>query len=231
MPYSTTISGNTIHLSGTAKTTLEKEAWYTLPSGKVGNISMSRNATINPGESFSFDIPITEQGTYIVEINSTNGEAVFNVPFYASTVVPFLPNLRDMVSNTKSMTTFNLPNERTKMVAMINEERAKINLPPFSLGINADNLAQARSDDMAMRNYFSHVTPEGNTVENLKTEYGITGSIGENLAKDSNTTLALYGLFRSPAHRSLLMSDLFKTIGIGISKATDGQIIVAQVFN
>jgi rare lipoprotein A (peptidoglycan hydrolase)/uncharacterized protein YkwD len=229
MPYSTTISGNTLHLTGTAKTTLEQDVWYTLPSGKVGNVPLSKNTIIHPNDSFSFDIPITEQGTYIVEINSTNGEAVFNVPFYTSSIIPVLPNPRDKISNRNMMTTFHLFQERTTMVERINQERAKLNIAPLILDINANNLAQARSDDMAMRNYFSHVTPEGNTIEHLKTEYGLNGSIGENLAKDNNTTLALYGLFRSPAHRRLLISETFTKIGIGLSKAMDGQIIVTQI--
>lgn len=228
LAYDQFLTGSTLHLQGTANIPLEKDIWYMKPSGWTEKISLSNTDNIAKNEVFSFDIPVMEKGTYIVEINDTNGEAVFNMPFYQQGDIPLLPNPRDNTDKLVLLSSLNIYSERTKMLTSINTERAILSLSPLTLETSANNLAQARSDDMALRNYFSHITPEGHTVHDIKTEYNITVPLGENLAKDNNPVIALYGLMRSPAHRNLLLSS-FTSIGIGLSKASDGQIIVCLI--
>lgn len=230
-PFSSFLSDTTLHIEGTAKVTLEKEVWYITPSGKTVSIDITQNPTLAANQSFAFDVPIAETGTYLVEINDTKGEAVFNFPFYREGSYPLVPNPRDVRNNFVAVKTLELAKEREKMLSDINAERSRLGLSPYQFESKLNSLAQSRSDDMLKRNYFAHVTPEGKTVNDLKTEYGVSGAIGENLARDINPALALYGLFRSAGHRNILISESFTRIGIGMVKANDGSLLITQVFN
>ncbi|MDD5703552.1 MAG: CAP domain-containing protein, partial [Dehalococcoidales bacterium] len=231
-PFTQFVTGNSLQLQGVGKITLESAMWYIPPTGLPVQTTDNIYPTIASSTQFTLTIPFDQNGTYLAEINDTNGEAVFNYPFYKAGTFPLLPNPRDKEENFTLVSTINLNQERSKMLVNINAERSKAGLSSLTLQENVNNLAQARSDDMANRNYFSHVTPEGKTAADLAPEYNVTGSdIGENIAKDNNPVLALYGLFRSAAHRNLLLSSDFQSIGIGLSKAKDGQIVVVQIFN
>jgi uncharacterized protein YkwD len=79
--------------------------------------------------------------------------------------------------------------------------------------------AQAREDDMAAQEYFSHVSPQGIRAWSFIQAqcYGYR-SAGENLAinfTDSETLVAAW--MNSPGHRSNLLNPQFTEIGVGIA--------------
>jgi uncharacterized protein YkwD len=85
---------------------------------------------------------------------------------------------------------------------------------------------------MAARNYFAHETPDGTTPgERIAAAGYLRGarswSVGEVLhwasADRSSPSEALAGLLRSPSHRRILLSRLYRDIGIAvITAAPDG---------
>ncbi len=228
--FSRILPSDALLLEAQTSIPLNSQGWYIAPDGFPHAFALSDKKQIDAGEKFSFSIPLDQTGTYIVEINDLYGEAVFNFPFYSSGVFPVLPNPRDIQANFETVSNLDVAKQREMILADINTERKLLGLSPLSLDSKANSLAQARTDDMAKRDYFSHTTPEGKNALDLSGEYGITGTVGENLAKDLNPVLALYGLFRSAGHRNLLLTDRFSRIGIGFSKSKDDAILMAQIF-
>jgi uncharacterized protein YkwD len=69
-------------------------------------------------------------------------------------------------------------------------------------------LAEYRAKDMYERGYYSHITPEGKTVNDLADSYGIYTDVGENLGKGYLTpSQAIDAWMLSPEHRYNLLYD------------------------
>lgn len=222
-------NGQNIMLSGTAVRTISSEAWYTLPSGRTGRTSMATGETIAAGTKFDLRIPITERGTYVVEINGLDHEAVFNAALYEEGTFPVLENERDRAVRTEGQGIKDLNVEIAAMLTIINRDRERVGASPLSIDDRATALAKERTRDMVVRNYVSHTTPDGKTIGDFAVQYKLYGSVAENIAVDNNSTAALHGLLRSPAHRAALLDRDLIRIGIGMEEMSDGQVIVTQI--
>jgi uncharacterized protein YkwD len=70
---------------------------------------------------------------------------------------------------------------------------------------------------MYMRDYFSHVDPEGHDAGYRMEKAGISYSIaGENLAFAPDVATAHQGLMESEGHRENILEPRFTRIGIGV---------------
>ena len=96
-------------------------------------------------------------------------------------------------------------------------------------------LARWRSEDMVTRNYFSHDIG-GYVVSRVLKERQIAFRLaGENLADttydDARTVPAAEsGLMSSPGHSANILRSEFNYVGVGIAAATDGRIVLTQIF-
>ena len=108
----------------------------------------------------------------------------------------------------------------------LNEVRKQEGKKSISWDERAYNLAVARSKDMYERNYFDHVTPEGECVDDFKREYGFKSSefLAENAGGMSyyskgsvagNCDEALDGWLDSRGHRYNLLYTTHKSGAIG----------------
>ncbi len=100
-----------------------------------------------------------------------------------------------------------------------NIARSSNGVSSLSLNARLDSAAQAKADDMATRNYWSHNTPEGNPpwvfVANQEYSYQ---KLGENLATGfSDEQATINGWMASPPHRENLLDPSFKEVGFGYS--------------
>jgi uncharacterized protein YkwD len=80
--------------------------------------------------------------------------------------------------------------------------------------------AQNKAEDMAKKEYFSHLSPEGKTpwywIERSNYKYS---SAGENLAaKFSDPEILVSRWMDSQAHRENILNSNFEDFGIGIAK-------------
>lgn len=97
-----------------------------------------------------------------------------------------------------------------KTFSELNDLRAEKGLRKIEWDNRAYEMAVSRSKDMADRNYFSHLTPEGECMQTLKSQYGI--SSGETVAENiwmisgglANPDEALTSWLGSPGHRANL---------------------------
>ena len=93
-------------------------------------------------------------------------------------------------------------------------------------------IARLHSEDMFIRGYFSHYSPENETVAERAMKNDVNYMvIGENLAYAPDLELAHEGLMNSPGHRANILSPEFEKVGIGIMDGGVYGLMVTQVFS
>ncbi|WP_395940825.1 CAP domain-containing protein [Bacillus sp. FJAT-22090] len=106
-----------------------------------------------------------------------------------------------------------------QVVDLTNQERAKAGLKPLTIDSKLTQSAQAKSQDMKNKNYFSHTSPTfGSPFDQMKSN-GITyKSAGENIAMGQRTAAEVMDAWmKSPGHRENIMNPAYTHIGVGLS--------------
>jgi len=110
--------------------------------------------------------------------------------------------------------------------AGINAERVAVGLPALQLDPNLVTVARERSNDMAQKGYFAHVSPTGETAFTIMDRYGIPYAwAGENLARnnypdDESVAVTMRDWMASQGHRDNILNPHYSTVGVGA--AVDG---------
>ena len=122
-----------------------------------------------------------------------------------------------------------------QIVTLTNIKRAENGLAPLISNVLLSNAAQAKAADMYRDDYWAHFSPGGTTpwsfIANVGYKYVYAG---ENLARDfSDPTAVVDAWMASPTHRSNLLDENFKEIGVAVSDGTltgrEGALVV-QMF-
>ncbi len=118
------------------------------------------------------------------------------------------------------------------MIDLVNKERTASGLKALIFDGRLKGMGRSHSKDMLERGYFSHYSPEGETVADRAQKAGIDFLvIGENLAFAPNVELAHKGLMNSEGHRANILSQDYGKVGIGV---IDGGVygkMFTQVFS
>ncbi len=124
-----------------------------------------------------------------------------------------------------------LEQRRQRMLALINADRRKFNLPPVVLNEHLSRMAQGHSDDMKRNRYFAHTSPTTGSLENRMRQAHIPPMmVGENIAVSGSLAEAEDGLMGSPAHRSMILDPQMTVVGIGITTSDGGEPGPAKVW-
>jgi uncharacterized protein YkwD len=104
-----------------------------------------------------------------------------------------------------------------------NNQRVQAHVPLLGENAQLDQAAQAKAQDMATRNYWSHNTPDGSPpwvfVANQNYSYQ---KLGENLAAGfDNEQAAINGWMGSSHHRENLLDASFSQVGFGVATNPD----------
>lgn len=103
------------------------------------------------------------------------------------------------------------------MIDLVNSERIKRDLKVLRFSQDLRKIAREHSVDMFKRGYFSHYSPEGESVADRATKAEIDFLvIGENLAYAPSLELAHKGLMNSEGHRANILSEDYGRVGIGV---------------
>ena len=239
---STLKSGTTLSLKIDPKVNLDADGYVILPNGQVEKIllqspthsAMKGALGIDIFPASANDVRLTYRplvsDVHFFEINNEQGIAAVNIPVYPENFFPLIPNPVDLSSLQSADPVSDLTALRNEMLNFVNADRAAYGLSVLSLHSSLNQLAQARSNDMATRNYFSHWNPEGMTANDLRKNYAIQPFVSENIARDISVSMAQYGLMRSASHRSNILNSEWKRIGLGISEDENGTLFV-QIFS
>lgn len=111
------------------------------------------------------------------------------------------------------------------LVTETNSERSAGGLGALATNSKLNQAAQAKANDMAARNYWSHNTPEGNPpwvfFANAGYDYK---AAGENLAYGfDNNDATIVAWMNSPGHRANIMNGEFTEVGFGIANVENYQ--------
>lgn len=101
------------------------------------------------------------------------------------------------------------------MVAFTNAERLAAGCPQLVWDDRLALAAQRHAWDMARRDYFEHVSPDGLGPVDRARGAGFPGGVGENLAVGYTTAKeAVHGWMTSPDHRANIEECRFVLIGV-----------------
>ncbi len=108
-----------------------------------------------------------------------------------------------------------------EVIRWTNEERVKNNLQPMARNTQLDTAAIIKVHDMFARQYFEHVSPNGNNASSLVSDAGYEYLwVGENLALgifESEKAL-VEAWMGSPGHRANILNSHFEEIGVAVDE-------------
>lgn len=123
------------------------------------------------------------------------------------------------------------PDLEARMLALVNEERAKQGLKPLKADPEMMEVARAHSRDMLARSYFAHVTPDGRDLGQRVRKANLRYLVaGENLALAPTLARAHDGLMNSPGHKANILRAQFGRVGIGVLDAGRYGLMITQNF-
>lgn len=105
-----------------------------------------------------------------------------------------------------------------EMLRQINDLRQDNGLPPLALSQPLGVAAEMKASDMATRNYFNHVSPDGVDPRELLNSIGYTPytATAENIAAGYADAFATFDQWlNSPDHYHAMVSEKYTAIGIG----------------
>lgn len=149
-------------------------------------------------------------------------------------------NLSNINPEANILSDLAIPRWEYHMLRFINDTRLIFLGPGYLLKYDPalSVVANKHSLDMASRNYFDHVSPEGQDLVNrLESGHICCTLAGENIAFRSIGLSSIYlvlrsqheGLMDSPAHRANLLNPEFTYVGIGIIRR-NGVLYTTEVF-
>ncbi|MFE9768177.1 CAP domain-containing protein [Streptomyces sp. NPDC005808] len=107
----------------------------------------------------------------------------------------------------------------SEVLALTNAERTATGLRPLSVDPLLTNAAQAHSDDMVARAFYSHTSPDGTQPWDRAAAAGSARrTIGENIACGQRSPAeVVLGWMNSPGHRANILKPAFTHIGTGLA--------------
>jgi uncharacterized protein YkwD len=115
-----------------------------------------------------------------------------------------------------------------EMVKAVNAERAAYGLAPYAVDVQLTTLAWSHAHDMVTRSYFSHVTPEGNTLrDRFRSRNFPTNWVGENIylsvkPADQAVAATIDWFMADPPHRINILHRNFNRLGVGVAQGESG---------
>jgi len=105
-----------------------------------------------------------------------------------------------------------------EMLARVNAVRRNAGLPPFAPNPLLDRISQQHAEDMLMRSYSGHRTPEGLGPSDRARADGYKVGIGENIVEQRfSVEEALEAWLGSPGHRRNILDPGCREMGLGLA--------------
>ncbi len=142
----------------------------------------------------------------------------------------------------------------SRVLELVNKERTNSGRGKLLYNPNARNAARMHSADMAMNDYFSHISPDGKSAGDRMLAFGVPfPSVGENIAKnyiydyfegtyssefcahlylteDQIVDESMRGWLASPSHRDNILNPSWDSLGVGAYLDDNGALYLTQNF-
>ncbi|HEX3552290.1 MAG TPA: CAP domain-containing protein [Thermoanaerobaculia bacterium] len=108
---------------------------------------------------------------------------------------------------------------RAEMLVRVNAERAAAGVPSLLRDARLDEAAQRHAEDMLVRSYYDHVSPDGTSPKTRTRKSGYPGGIvGENIARGPVAVQEVMDNWMgSSGHRHNLLLPTFTHLGVGVA--------------
>jgi len=134
---------------------------------------------------------------------------------------------------------------------LVNDERTSRDLASLSWDGRVQNVADAHSADMLVRDFFAHENPDGEGVQDRFAAQGVTDcqAVGENIAQtwwdtdvetedgvehyttvDGLAEAVVEDWMDSEEHRANVLGEDWASEGVGVEITVDGKVLVTQNF-
>ena len=131
----------------------------------------------------------------------------------------------------ENVSTVNLTSDETALLSIINEERAKNNLPHLEIDESLQNVAKLKANDLVQNNYFSHISPTyGTPFEMLKSNNISYKTASENIAGNSDIKSAFDAWISSESHKANILSNEYNYTGIAVVDSIAYGKIIVELF-
>jgi uncharacterized protein YkwD len=105
-----------------------------------------------------------------------------------------------------------------RVVDLVNYVRSRAGCGPVRTDSRLTAAAQAHSEDMSARGYFSHTTPEGVGFAERDRRAGYSSPAAENIARGPSEPEAVMRMWmESRGHRANILNCNLSTIGVGVT--------------
>jgi uncharacterized protein YkwD len=123
------------------------------------------------------------------------------------------------------------PTEK-KILALTNQARAKVELPPLKPNAKLFQAARDHSANMARQGKMEHVLDDKTPAQRADATGYNWNRIGENIAYGQNisTGVVFQGWMESKRHRENILNRHFEEIGLGAVRNAKGEVYYTQVF-
>ncbi|MFS0576679.1 S-layer homology domain-containing protein [Sporosarcina sp. 179-K 3D1 HS] len=117
-----------------------------------------------------------------------------------------------------------LADNASKTMELVNEQRTKQGGKPLTHDRELSKVAQAKAEDMAKNDYFSHTSPTYGSVEDMLSRFNYKWTAyGENIAMGYTTPVdVITGWMNSTGHRANILKAEFTHIGSGYATNAQG---------
>lgn len=205
------------------------DGWYIIKmpdSGKVGCIP-SANAKLYGAETTTNENMTTGTGTVTPapKPGTTTGGGGTGTTGAGTT------GIGTTGTDTTATGTDAMSSAESRILQLVNAERAKNGVKPLSSNADCTKLARMKSQDMVNKNYFSHQSPTyGSPFDMLKANNVSYMYAGENIAMNQSADAAFKAWMNSEGHRKNILNPNFTDLGVGIASKGNGSYIYTQLF-
>ena len=169
--------------------------------------------------------------------NKRHGKHQKHTKHYLKVYLPYLPLLVIIVVGlvfstywqpriqSRGVLAYATSMSRSDLLGATNQQRLNNGVGGLTTNGQLEQAAQAKANDMAARDYWSHNTPEGNPPWVFVDQAGYSyKTAGENLAYGFMTSSdSVAGWMNSPSHRENLLNNAFVDVGFGFANVSNYQ--------
>ncbi len=114
---------------------------------------------------------------------------------------------------------------------LTNEQRVQNGVPALAWSEPLAQVARAHSQDMATRNFFAHVNPDGlDPFQRMKIGGISYLAAGENIAGGPTADIMMTNWMQSPPHRENILNPSFGHMGVGVAIDPQYGLVATQDF-
>ncbi|MBS1953965.1 MAG: hypothetical protein JST89_07265 [Cyanobacteria bacterium SZAS-4] len=152
------------------------------------------------------------------------------------------PNIVGGSASAKSKPSESMAAYESYMIELINHDRTANGSHPIQANAALSALARAHAKDMATRDFFNHVNPDGVDPQARAANAGIRGGTFENIAYQGGFESGYQQLQAAESimmnepknqqnHRSNILDPDHASVGVGVMRASNGKLYVVQEFS